>query len=96
MSTLTIPGRGWIEGGAGEGIKGDFAPQLRDPACAGKFGMRNSKIGEWPYYAPNPLRRGAAKGLGIKGLRKRVEGSRREGAGERWKRGLKGEAEGLD
>ena len=34
-----------------------------------------------PYYAPNPLRGGAAKGLGIKGLRKRVEGSRREGAG---------------
>ena len=42
------------------------------------------------------LRGGAAKGLGIKGLRKRVEGSRREGTGERWKRGLKGEAEGLD
>ena len=26
--------------------------------------------GRGPYYAPNPLRGGAAKGLGIKGLRR--------------------------
>ena len=29
-----------------------YVPQLRDPACAGKFGMRNSKIGEWPSFVP--------------------------------------------
>ena len=39
-----------------------FVPQLRDPACAGdlefcpacagKFGIRNSKIGEWPSFVP--------------------------------------------
>ena len=32
---------------------GDFAPRLRDPACAGDV---------WPSYAPNPLREGATKG----------------------------------
>ena len=44
-------------GGRGEE---KFAPQLRDPACAGKFGMRNSKIGEWPCYASNLADSGGA------------------------------------
>ncbi len=29
-----------------------YVPQLRDPAWAGKFGIRNSKIGEWPSFVP--------------------------------------------
>ena len=34
-------------------------------------GFRDSGVkGLRPYYAPNPLRGGAAKGLGIKGLRR--------------------------
>ena len=60
------------------------APNLADSGIKGlrkKGGRFKAGGGRWPYYAPNPLRGGAAKGLGIKGLRKRVEGSRREGAG---------------
>ena len=46
-----------------------YVPQLRDPAWAGKFGMRNSKIGEWPSFVPRlrdyggfKVRRGQARG----------------------------------
>ena len=62
-----------------------FVPQLRDPACAGdlefcpacagKFGIRNSKIGEWPSFVPR-LRdyEGRPKGRGAgSGRRRRVE-----------------------
>ena len=48
-----------------------YAPQLRDPACAGKFGMRNSKIGEWASFVPQlrdyegrPKRAGRTSGRG--------------------------------
>ena len=48
-----------------------YVPQLRDPACAGKFGIRNSKIGEWPSFVPQlrdyegrPKRAGRTSGRG--------------------------------
>ena len=47
-------------GGRGEE---KFAPQLRDPACAGKFGIRNSKIGEWASFAPQLRDYGGFRGL---------------------------------
>ena len=49
------------------------APNLADWGIKGlrkKGGRFKAGGGRWPYYAPNPLRGGAAKGLGIKGLRR--------------------------
>ena len=44
------------------------APNLADSGIKGlrkKGGRFKAGGGRWPYYAPNPLRGGAAKGLGI-------------------------------
>ena len=53
-----------------------YVPQLRDPACAGKFGIRNSKIGEWPSFVPR-LR-------DYEGRPKRAGRPLRAGMGELW------------
>ena len=59
------------------------------PAVAGS--RMRGKI--CPYYAPNPLR-GDARSKGLRGSGVKEEGWKVRGG--RWKRGLKGGAEGLD
>ena len=55
------------------------APNLADAGTQGlrkKGGRFKAGGGRWPYYAPNPLRGGAAKGLGIKEKGWKVQGGR--------------------
>ena len=72
----------------------ESAPQLRDPACAEKFEIRNAEIGNVRLVTPRTQRsgRGGLRDLGIKPRQEYgARGVQEEGwkvQGGRWKREL--------